>query len=562
MTVFTQTAPHELYLHHQKTLQAAIEALRAREFYAQYPEIPSGKVYGEDSNEKQHAVFTAQLNHPFQGLLQTSDTQITGAENSPFTREALGVAYPASKNIESYIQQAHAAWGAWKYADTETRAGILVESLERIKQRFFEIAFATQHTTGQSFMMSFQASGPHANDRALEAIAMGLEEQTRYPKQAHWEKPMGKFNVVLKKHYQCQPKGISLTIGCSTFPVWNTVPGLYASLITGNPVIVKPHPAAIYPIAIVITELQHILKDNGFDPHLVQLAVDTPENQITKLLCEHPSVKMIDFTGGNAFGNYVESLPGKITFTEKAGINSVILDSCTDLNGTLQNLAFSVSLYSGQMCTCPQNFYIPENGILVNGERVSYEEVVKGFIKAIEDLTHHEKMGPGTLGAIQNETTYQRVATVAQSGVKVLLPSKSIPHPEFPNARTATPLVLEVPLANREMIEQELFGPIVLIVPTKDTQQSVALASELSSIHGALTCAAYSTDPATQAYIARNLAESFTPVTFNLTGPIWVNQSAGFSDFHVSGGNPAGNASFTNPEFVIKRFVLIGTRIA
>jgi len=60
--------------------------------------------------------------------------------------------------------------------------------------------------------------------------------------------------------------------------------------------------------------------------------------------------------------------------------------------------------------------------------------------------------------------------------------------------------------------------------------------------------------------ITEEMAEAFTPVSFNLTGNIYVNQNAGFSDFHVTGGNPAGNASFTNPEYVIKRFTWVGFR--
>jgi PKD repeat protein len=51
-----------------------------------------------------------------------------------------------------------------------------------------------------------------------------------------------------------------------------------------------------------------------------------------------------------------------------------------------------------------------------------------------------------------------------------------------------------------------------------------------------------------------------TSVSFNLTGAIHVNQNAGFSDFHVTGGNPAGNASLTNPEYLIKRFTWVGFR--
>lgn len=78
--------------------------------------------------------------------------------------------------------------------------------------------------------------------------------------------------------------------------------------------------------------------------------------------------------------------------------------------------------------------------------------------------------------------------------------------------------------------------------------------------HGAITCAAYTTDPVMHEKIETAMNRVFAPVSFNLTGFIWVNQHAAFSDFHVTGGNPAGNASFTNEEFIIKRFVWVGNR--
>jgi len=554
------TAPGELFIRHQEILNNAIRAIHAREFYAQYPEAPSGKVYGEDANEKQQQLFQQQLGKAFCGLQQAFDTEILSSETSPYTLKKLDINYPAFADTNQYITQAQEAWGSWKNTDAESRTGLLIESLERVRNRFFEIAYATMHTTGQAFMMSFQASGPHANDRALEAIALGYHELIRFPREVTWDKPMGKFNVVLKKFYKTVPKGIALSIGCSTFPVWNSVPGIYASLVTGNPVIVKPHPSAIYPIAIVVAEIQQLLKEYGFNPHIIQLAADQEEKPVTKILCEHPLVKIIDFTGGNTFGDYVEALPGKISFTEKAGVNSVILDSFSDLKGAMQNLAFSVSLYSGQMCTCPQNIYIPEKGVEVNGEHYTYEQVVGELVSAIEGLINHEKAGPGTLGAIQNPATQARIKQVAESGAKILLASKSIANPEFPDARIASPLVIEVPKDRKDLNEHEWFGPIVMIIPTSSTEESLNLAKNISQKEGAITCAVYCTQVELQDKIAKEMAEAYTAVSFNLTGPIWVNQSAGFSDFHVSGGNPAGNASFTNPEFVLKRFVLVGMR--
>jgi phenylacetic acid degradation protein paaN len=262
--------------------------------------------------------------------------------------------------VDDLVTKSKEAARSWKKSTPAERTGLLVESLEKMKEHFFDIALATQHTTGQSWIMSFQASGPHAADRALEAIALGYHEQSRFPEKVTWEKPMGKFSIKLEKTYRPSPKGIGLVIGCSTFPIWNSLPGLYADLVTGNTAIVKPHPKAILPMAICVALIQQTLKENGYDPCVVQLAADSSSAQNTKELAEHPAVKLIDYTGSSGFGTYIESIPGKTVFTEKAGVNSVILDSVGDLDLVLQNLAFSVSLYSGQMCTAPQNFFIPE----------------------------------------------------------------------------------------------------------------------------------------------------------------------------------------------------------
>ena len=55
-------------------------------------------------------------------------------------------------------------------------------------------------------------------------------------------------------------------IGCNTFPTWNGYPGMFASLATGNAVIVKPHPNAILPLAITVQIAREVLAEAGFDP--------------------------------------------------------------------------------------------------------------------------------------------------------------------------------------------------------------------------------------------------------------------------------------------------------
>jgi phenylacetic acid degradation protein paaN len=369
---------------------------------------------------------------------------------------------------------------------------------------------------------------------------------------------MGKFNIKVKKNWTAVGRGIGLVIGCSTFPVWNSVPGLYASLIAGNPVIVKPHPGAILPIAIVVAELQKALHSNGIDPNLVQLAVDTNSDPITKKLAEHKDVKIIDYTGGNSFGDYLEALPGKAVFTEKAGVNSVILDSVHDLDAVMQNLAFAACLYSGQMCTAPQNFFVPEQGIKVGDMEIGFEAVVQKFVEAVKGIALNPKMGPGTLGAIQNVNTLQRVVDAKTLPGQLALDSLDVTNEEFPHARMASPIVMTLDADQKDVFSHELFGPIVLFIKTNDTQHSVMLSKELAEKKGAISCGAYTTDPTTHRFIADEMAEAYTPVAFNLVGPIWMNQNAAFSDFHVTGGNPAGNATFTDSAYLVKRFVWVG----
>lgn len=547
-----------LFEKHQATIEKAIKAIHERTFFAQYPEHPSPKIYGEEADKEGRKAFQAQLNGNFKGLSTDGAYAWIGEEFSPYLGEKLNTKYPAFET-SILIEKAKKTFDSWRKASPEERAGILVESLERFKARFFENAYATMHTTGQGYMMAFQASGPHAADRALEALAMGYEELKRFPDEVLWDKPMGKFNITLKKHWKAIPKGLGLVIGCSTFPTWNSVPGMYASLITGNPVIIKPHPMAIMPMAILVSEVQNVLEENGFSRDVCQFAVDTPDKLITKELAEHDAIKLIDYTGSATFGNYLEALPAKVTFTEKTGINSIIIDSVEDIDQVAQNIAFSLSLYSGQMCTAPQNIFVPADGVKSASGHVSFDEVVQKLKNSIEGLVNNPKAGPFVLGSIQNENTLARTKEMALG--EVIMEAGSIENPMFEKARTMTPKLSVIDASEKDKFKEEIFGPFAMVVKTSSTDESIEIASELAGKYGAISCGAYSTEENVREKIEDAMALSYTGVSFNLTGGIYVNQNAAFSDFHVSGGNPAGNASFTNPEYVVKRFVWVGTRI-
>jgi phenylacetic acid degradation protein paaN len=542
----------------KERLEAAYAAQQSRTYFAAWPESP--RAYAEDGMAQGLSAFQSLLTQNFTELLQDGSQGWVGDEVSPYMMTGLGIQYPKFAP-EVLIANAKSAQKVWSKTSADIRAAVLLDALDRVALRFFEIAYATMHTTGQSFMMSFQASGPHANDRALEVLSMAYHELNRFPSDVSWVKNMGKFDLTLQKNYKAIPKGVALVVGCSTFPTWNTVPGLFGSLMTGNASIVKPHPKGVLPIAIVVAEMQKALMAAGLPASVVQLGVDTLDHPITKELAEDTAVKLIDYTGGSAFGDYIESLQGKTVFTEKAGVNSVILDSVADANAVFGNLAFAASLYSGQMCTAPQNIFVSVEGVKTAEGVLSYDDVVAGIANAVKGLAENPKMGAGTLGAIQNDITSTRVKSVeAAAGSSVALASMNIVNPEFPDARTASPTVIAVDAADVKSWKHECFGPIVFVVKTESAAHSLALTSDSASELGAITCSCYSTDNEFMTEVEDVMNEVFTPVSFNFTGAAFVNQHAAFSDFHVTGGNPSGNASFTDSQYVNRRFVWVGNR--
>lgn len=541
---------------HRDTLDRAVASTVSREYWSPYPEHP--KVYAEGEDEAGREAFQSRLGGDFT-LDQPHDGFQAADETSPYGVE-LGISYPSS-TVGDLIEAASAAMPPWASAGAEARAAVCVEILERLSAASFEMAAAVMQTTGQSFLMAFQAGGPHALDRALEAVAYAYVEQTRLPAAMRWEKPQGKRDpLIVDKEWIIRPRGVAVAIGVSTFPTWNGYPGIFASLATGNPVIVKPHPATVLPLALMVEVARDVLAESGFDPNLVTLLTDTFAAPIAKELVMRPEIAIVDYTGGSGFGEWLEqNVHHAEVYTEKAGVNSVVLDSAADLGGVFRNLSVSMTMYSGQMCTTPQNLYISREGIDVGGEHVPFEEVARGFSEAVGALLGDDGRAVEVLGAVKSSESLERVGIAAKSG-RVLLESRSIEHPMFPDAVVQTPVIVEVDGNERDAYMREMFGPVIFVVATDSTEQSLKLATESALAKGAITWLVHTTsdevaEDAVDAAVAAGVS-----VAFNLTGGLFVNQSAAFSDFHVTGANPAGNASLTDPAFVANRFRVIGVR--
>ncbi|MGK5676757.1 phenylacetic acid degradation protein PaaN [Micromonospora sp. URMC 106] len=550
--------PHPLYDRHADTLTRALTAITERGYWSAYPESPSPRVYGESAAADGKAAFEAYLGGDFP-LDQPGTGDRVATEASPFGVE-LGVRYPHA-GADELVAAASAALPGWRDAGPQARTGVCLEILDRLHKHVFELANAVQFTSGQAFVMAFQAGGAHALDRALEAIAYAYAEMTRHPGTAGWEKSAGKGDPLrMRKTFHVVPRGVALVIGCNTFPTWNSYPGLFASLVTGNPVVVKPHPRAVLPLAITVKCAREVLAEAGFDPNLVLLAAEAPGEKLASTLALHPAVKIVDFTGSTEYGDWLEANARQAAvYTEKAGLNTVVIDSTDDFAGMCRNLGFTLSLYSGQMCTTSQNILIPSDGISTDQGHKSFDEVVGGIAAAIGKLTADPARGVELTGAIVNDGVLERLAEVTKVG-ETVLESRTVEHPAFPDAVVRTPTLVKLAADDTATYSKEWFGPISFAIATDSTAHSLEILRSTVGEKGALTAAVYSTDEAVLDAVEAAAIEVGVHLSCNLTGGVFVNQSAAFSDFHGSGANAAANSALTDGAYVANRFRIVQSR--
>src|SRR5262245_26885955 len=133
---------HPLFEKHRPLLEQALKAIHERTYWSGYPEVPSGKIYGENAKAEGQAAFDSRLNKPFP-IDQHGTVGQTGKEVSPYGI-ALGITYPKA-DLKALLTAAKAAMPAWRDTGVEARIGICLEILHRLNKRSFEIANAVMH---------------------------------------------------------------------------------------------------------------------------------------------------------------------------------------------------------------------------------------------------------------------------------------------------------------------------------------------------------------------------------------------------------------------------------
>lgn len=548
---------HPLFEKHHDNLRHALAAAQSRRYWNPYVDSTGGESV-DQAREALEAYRGAQFYLDQPGVIGR-----LGSEMSPYGLP-LSVSYPQCAP-ESLLSGARAAGALWARAEINVRVGVCLEALERLAQGGGELAQVIMHTTGQPLSLARSQGVSQSLARGLEAVAVAWREMTSVSSGAIWERSMGGQGAArLHKRFVVAPRGISLLLTCATAPTWMAYPALFASLATGNPVIVKPHPDVILPLALTVAVVRQTLKENGFDPNLVSLLVDAPEALIARDLVTRPEIALIDYSGRSEFRSWLDdNVRQAHLFSFSSATNCVVVDSTNDYKGMLRFLVASLCWYSGQMPTSPQNIFVPNEGVMTETGSVSAAQFGRDLGYALGKLLEDPARAAEVLGTIQSPATIDQ-QDLLKERLTVIRDSEVIEHPHWPSARMRTPLLLAASPKDEDIYAERTMGAIAFVITMPTSSVALASAEHIMKARGGLELQVYSTNDNVLQMAQESAIRAGVRLSSNLSGTMaqamMVNLPSAFSDLQGGGANPASTATLVDGQFVSRRFTFIELR--
>ncbi|KAL1968254.1 hypothetical protein VTN77DRAFT_2089 [Rasamsonia byssochlamydoides] len=271
------------------------------------------------------------------------------------------------------------------------------------------------------------------------------------------------------------PMGVVAAICPFNYPLVLAMGKIGAALLTGNCVIVKPSPLTPYSVLKFVEVVKSIF------PRGVIQALNGDE-KTGPLLCEHPGIQKISFTGSIATGKKIMAAASKtlksITL-ELGGNDACIVCPDVDVSVVAPQVASGAFLNSGQYCLASKRIYV-------------HEDIYDKFLQRMIDIVKEWKTSPSTadagnmLGPIQNEMQYKIVKQFYEDcrrkGYKFALGSPDIMDD---NNFVIQPAIIDNPPDGAKVVKEEAFGPIVPVLSWKDEDEVIRRVNDTNTGLGA-----------------------------------------------------------------------------
>jgi acyl-CoA reductase-like NAD-dependent aldehyde dehydrogenase len=266
-----------------------------------------------------------------------------------------------------------------------------------------------------------------------------------------------------------QPVGAVACITPYNFPIVNMAGKLGPALAMGNTVVVRP--ASQNPLAVV--ELVRIMHDVGFPPGVVNVVTgSTPATG--EALVASRDIDMVSFTGSTGVGTRIGEVGGrtmKRLLLELGGKGAALVFDDANLKTAIQMIGSTWTFHSGQICTAPTRAIV---------HRKVYDQVVGGLAQMAGALKVGDPYEPGTvvgpvITAAHRDRVEGYVSIGRDEGAEVVAGGA---RPEKPDTGFyVAPTLLAGCVGDMRVVQEEIFGPVVVVLPFDDEDEGIALAN-------------------------------------------------------------------------------------
>ncbi|XP_063057354.1 4-trimethylaminobutyraldehyde dehydrogenase A-like [Engraulis encrasicolus] len=389
--------------------------------------------------------------------VQAKGTKNTEPVYEPATGRVLcDLVQCGEEDVDQAIRSAHSAFQKWSKLAGMERARVLLDAAHLIRERSEQIARVEVADNGKTIL---EAQGNIITAaKCIEyfaGIAPTLAGQ-------HIQLPGGSFAYTRR-----EPLGVCVGIGAWNFPFMITVMKAAPALACGNAMVFKPSPMS--PVSAVI--LAEILKEAGVPDGLFNVVQGGAETGT--LLCHHPVVAKVSFTGSVATGKKVMEMSSKgvkqVTM-ELGGKSPLIIFKDCELENAIKGALMANFLTQGQVCCNGTRVYV-QREILPQ----FLEEVVKRT-KAIpvgDPQQQHTRMG-ALISKPQLDKVLGFVSEAKKQGAKVLCGGEPFTpsDPKLKGGYFMSPCVLDGCRDDMRCVQEEIFGPVMSVMPF-DTEEEV-----------------------------------------------------------------------------------------
>ncbi|MEU0783331.1 aldehyde dehydrogenase family protein [Streptomyces sp. NPDC006173] len=386
----------------------------------------------------------------------------------PATERVVGLAPEASRaQVHAAAAAAREAFGAWSRTPAEERGAVLARAADHIGRHLVPYADLAQAESGATT----------GTARGMQ-VGVGAARFRRYARPEPVEQPLppqineaGPFGAaaVMGALAVRQPVGVVTCITSYNNPWANPAGKIAPALAMGNTVVVKPAPQD--PLSVF--RMAEALEAAGVPPGVVNVVSgSTPESG--EAAVDSPDVDMVSFTGSTAVGQRIAEVCGrgmKRQLMELGGKGAAVVFDDADLASAVAGIGTTFSFYSGQICTAPTRV-LAQRG--VHDLLVQQLAAYAGHLRVGDPRDRATVVGP-VISAAHRDRVEAYVELGRKEGARVVAGGE---RPPQDTGFYVAPTLLADCTPDMRVVREEIFGPVVVVVPFDDEDEAVALAND------------------------------------------------------------------------------------